>query len=349
MIQRTFTKDLNAMRALVITFSMLASISFSYAGTSIDNIKKRDYLSCGINNHTPGFNLPDKDGKNVGMSPDLCRAFAAGILGDFNKARLIPQVLNVSEIPNLQVGNIDLLSKSHENTLVKSSTLGIRYVATWFIDDQKIAVKSSAKIEKPKDLEGATFCVTQGNNTESNLVSWSKVKDINYKVVTFSDFRDSMDAFFEGRCDALTMDGHLLVSNIHYRDTDNKVKILDWPVVNKSYSFAVAAGNEDLEHAIRWVWNWLLKAEEMGINSKNIDEKIKNLQDPKLRFILDPSNPLWIKLGLDSNWAYNVIKQVGNYGELYDKHFTSSIIQFPPRGANRLLKDGGTMVPLSFN
>lgn len=337
------------MRALVIISSMIASLSLAQAGTAIDNIKNRNSLNCGINNNTPGFNIPDKDGKFVGMSPDLCRAFAAAILGDANKAILLPQTLNIAEIPNIQAGNIDVLAKSHENTLVKGSTLGIRYVATWFVDDQKIAVKRTANIKTPKDLSGSTFCLTQGNNTESNLASWSQINDVKYSVVTFNDFRDSMDAFFEGRCDALSMDGHLLTSNIHYRDINNKTEILDWPIANKSYAFAVSVKNDDLDNTIRWVWNWLLRAEELGITSKNIDEKIKDIKDPKLKFVLDPTNPLWNKLGLDPNWAYNTIKQVGNYGELYDRHFTSNIVRFPPRGANRLLKDGGTMVPLGFN
>ena len=335
------------MRALAIISSLMLSAAACDASTVLDRIHSRDKINCGINNDTPGFSTPDRQGHFTGITPDLCRAIGAAILGDSKKVSFILAPA-ASDIPNLQVGNTDILTKANEYTLNRDSNLGIRNVVNWFIDYQAIAVRKKLNIKKIQDLQDATFCLVQGNGTEINLAAWMKIQGINYKVVTYSDGRIAQDAFLEGRCDALTQDRFLLVSGLQYRDIKGETEALEFNIADKIYGIAVSKGNQDLEDAIRWIWNWLLKAEELGITQDNIDERINNIEDPRIKRLFNTSDDYWRKIGLHPRWAYNVIKQVGNYGELYDKHFTNSIIKFPNRGSNRLLKDGGTLVPSNF-
>ena len=329
-------------KILSITVAALLCSSPTHAENNLQSIQSRDYLSCAVNNEGYGFAMPDEKRISRGMAIDLCRVFASAILGDPAKVRIY-HILARDQIIMIASGNYDVLIRTVEWTMQREAFLGIVFVNGWFHDSQRIAVHTDSGIKKLKDMDGATVCVTQGNNTEVAITDLFRRNNMKLKLLTFSDATGRIDAFDAGRCDALTADGFHMASELvrAYRSKGN-ITMLEDKFNEKIYGIAIKKGEEDLYNAMRWVFNALVMAEELGINSSNVDELAKS-NDPRIKRLTGSEGNYNIKLGLRENWFITTIKAFGNYGEIYNRHFSTDLqkVNWPPRDMNRLCRDCG--------
>lgn len=326
----------------VVAAALLCGTSLAAAEDSLQSIQRRDILSCAVNNEGYGFAYPGEDSTSKGMAIDLCRVFAMAILGDASKAKIF-HILARDQIVMTASGNYDVLIRTVEWTMQREAFLGIAYVNGWFHDSQRIVVHTDSGITKLKDLDGATVCVTQGNNTEVAITDLFRRNDMKLKVLAFGDAPGAVDAFDAGRCDAYTSDGFLMMGNLTraHRNKDN-ITMLEDKFNDKIYGIVVKKGEEQLYNAMRWVFNALIMAEELGINSSNVEE-LSRSNDPRIKRLTGSEGNYNIKLGLRQNWFTLTIKALGNYGEIYNRHFGTNLknIHWPPRDMNRLCRDGG--------
>lgn len=335
----------NTISKLIVTSAIIAaSLSSVAESKTLDDIRKRDYVSCAVNNDAFGLGYPNKNGISSGMSADICGAIAIAVFGDSSKKR-ITHITSIDQLVSMSSGNYDVLIRSTEITMARDSFLGIRFTNIWFYDSQRIVVMKSSGVNQLKDLDGATMCLNQGNNTEIALSDLFRKNKMQMKVVVMSDAHHVAAALAQSRCDALSTGGMLTVQAL--RPYAESVKMLDESFDVKNYGIAVKNGDDEWFNLVRWVFNTLLLAEEHGINSSNIDEKASD-PDPNAQRLLRKNPDTDKRLGTREGWVEAIIRTYGNYGEIYHRHIGAFEDKFnlPPRGMNRLCKDGGRHCPI---
>ena len=326
------------MRALVIIFSMLLSAT----AQSQDKA-----FVCGVNSEAFGFAYPDKRGNSTGMAVDLCNGISAAE-GNGQKA-IIQHTISKDQIANLQVGNVDVLIRTLEWTMQRDSFLGIRFVVPFFYDVQRMAVRRDLNIRKPEDLQGATVCLTQGNNTEVGISDWFRRNNMQFKSIVFGDPQSTITAFGSNRCDVFTPDMFLLTAELNKLPNRKDFEILPFDVNIRTYGIAVRQGDDVRSLKIRWVMNALIMAEELGITKDNVRILANKSQNPDIQRLLSPQGDHHQRLGLSKDWVINLISTTGNYGEIFNRHFGSdSPITWPDRHLNNLCSAGGRIcsIPL---
>jgi general L-amino acid transport system substrate-binding protein len=313
------------------------------AGKTIDAIKARGQLICGVNPSLPGFSAADSQGVWSGLDVDVCKAIAASLLGDAGKIKWTP--LNASQrFAVLQSGEIDILSRNTTWTLTRDASLGLHFTGVTYYDGQGFMVPSKGKIKNAKQLKGATVCVQSGTTTEKNLSDFSKANNLAIKPVVFDTQEATNKAYFAGRCQAYTTDASGLAS-VRNKEASKPEDHLILPelISKEPLGPSVRRGDDEFFAIAKWVVYALIEAEEYGITQANVDDMKANSKDPVVQRILGTSEDTGKLLGLDKDWAYRAIKATGNYGEVFERNVGPKSALKLPRGANNLWSKGGFM------
>ena len=314
----------------------------AFAGKTLDAIKSRGMLNCGVNPSLPGFAAADSQGNWTGLDVDVCKAVAATVLNDAAKVKWTP--LNATQrFAVLQAGEIDILSRNTTWTLNRDASLGLHFTGTTYYDGQGFMVTKKSKITSAKTLKGATVCVQSGTTTEKNLNDFSKVNKLNIKPVVFDTQEATNKAYFAGRCQAYTTDASGLASvrNKEATNPDDHVILPDL-ISKEPLGPSVRRGDDEFFAIVKWVVYALIEAEEYGITQANVDQ-MKSSTDPVVQRILGTSEDTGKLLGLDKEWAYRAIKAVGNYGEMFERNVGPKSTLKLPRGLNNQWNKGGLM------
>ncbi len=307
------------------------------AANTFEAVRARGTLICGVNTGLAGFAQPDSQGVWRGFDVDYCRAYAAAIFGDPNKVRYVPTTAQ-NRFTALQSGEVDVLSRNTTWTLSRDTSLGFDFTGTNFYDGQGFMVKASAGVKTAKELDGATICVQPGTTTEQNLTDWARANRIRFTPVVIERLEEVVSAYLAGRCDAYTTDvsGLAATRSAQQRPADHV--ILPDVISKEPLSPLVRQGDARFADVIRWVHFALLSAEEFGITQANAQQALQGDNRPEVQRMLGRNGDLGRMLGLDNAWALNVLRAVGNYGEIFDRNLKPIGLQ---RGPNALWTQGG--------
>jgi general L-amino acid transport system substrate-binding protein len=315
----------------------------AYAGKTLDAIKARGSVVCGVNTGLAGFSAADSQGNWTGLDVDICRAVAAAVLGDGNKVKFVP--LNAQQrFTALQSGEIDVLSRNTTWTLTRDASLGLLFTGVTYYDGQGFMVPAKGKIKNAKDLKGATVCVQSGTTTEKNLTDFSRANNLGIKPVVFEKVEAATGAYFSGRCQAYTTDASGLAS-VRNKEAKNPADhvILPTLISKEPLGPAVRRGDDEWFTIVKWVVFGLIEAEEYGLTQKNVEEMAKTSQDPVVMRITGASEDTGKLMGLDKNWMVNALKATGNYGEIFERNVGPKTPLQLPRGVNSQWNKGGLM------
>ena len=317
---------------------LMATAAVAGAQT-LDKVKKQGTLSCGVNVGLAGFSAPDDKGNWTGLDVDYCRAVAAAVLGDATKVRFVPTTAK-ERFTALQSGEIDVLNRNTTWTLGRDSSLGLSFVGTNYYDGQGLMVKKALNVKSAKELDGATVCVQTGTTTELNLADYFRLNKLAYKPVVFEKADEILQAYQAGRCDAYTTDASgLYAQRLQMQKPDDHV-VLPEIISKEPLGPSVRQGDSQWFTIVRWVHFALLNAEEAGITKANVDKMLEST-NPDIRRILGKEGEFGKGIGLNNDWAYQIIKQVGNYGEIFDATVGAGSRINIARGQNNLWTKGG--------
>jgi len=337
---RRSTIPMLAATLLAIAAPLVATNA--HAGKTLDAIKQRGEVVCGVNTGLAGFSAADSQGNWTGLDVDICKAIAAAVLGDAKKVKWVP--LNAQQrFTALQSGEVDVLSRNTTFTLTRDASLGLNITAVTYYDGQGFIVPKKSKITSAKQLKNAEICVQSGTTTEKNLTDYFKSQNVKIKPVVFEGFEASVKAFFSGRCQAYTTDASGLASirNKEAQIPDDYV-ILPELISKEPLGPMVRRGDDEWFAIVKWVIYALLEAEEYGLTQANVDQ-MKTSTDPSVQRILGTSEDTGKLLGLDKEWAYRAGKSVGNYGEIFERNVGPQSALKLPRGVNNQWNKGGLM------
>ena len=324
------------MRLLVVLLFFSAN---ALAQSTLDGVRSKGFIQCGVNTGLAGFSQPDSKGVWRGIDVDVCRAVAAAVLGDANKVRYTP-LTAVQRFTALQSGEIDILSRNTTWTLTRDTSLGLNFVGVNYYDGQGFMVHRRLNVKSAKQLNGATVCVQPGTTTELNLADYFRANKMTFKPVVIEKLEEVLNAYFAGRCDAFTTDhsGLIALRSSRAQKPDDHV-ILPEIISKEPLGPAVRHGDDRWFDVVKWSMFAMLEAEELGLHSKNIDEQAKSA-NPSIQRFVGTSGDLGKMLGIDNRWAVNIVKQVGNYAESFDANLKPLGFE---RGLNRLWNQGGLM------
>jgi general L-amino acid transport system substrate-binding protein len=324
-------------------FAIAAAALVGTAGVAsaqtLDRVKQRGTLSCGVNVGLAGFSAPDDKGNWTGLDVEYCRALAAAVLGDAKKVRFVPTTAK-ERFTALQSGEIDVLNRNTTWTLARDSSLGLSFVGANYFDGQGLMVKKALNVKSAKELDGATVCVQTGTTTELNLADYFRVNKMAYKPVVFEKADEILQAYQAGRCDAYTTDASGLYAQRLQMQTPDDHIVLPEIISKEPLGPSVRQGDSQWFTIVRWVHFALLNAEEAGITKANVDKMMEST-NPDIRRILGKEGEFGKAIGLGNDWAFQVIKQVGNYGEIFDSTVGAGSRINIARGQNNLWTKGG--------
>lgn len=336
-----------ALMSVVIAAALPFSAS---AGEVLDKIKRDGKLVCIVNPNSPGFSVPDSKGVFQGFNADFCRMAAATIFGDATKAEMRGVGFSDS-LKTLIAGGADMASRSITETATRSAEPGLSFIATTFYDGQGFMVPKSLKVKSARELAGATVCAEDGTTTLQSLADYFGRMKIKYTVQNIADKSARLQAFYSGKCDVLSTDMSALASDRRLASNPDDYIILPEVISNEPLTL-VSRPDKELEKAIFWGYQAMLAAEELGVSSKNVDEIRGKLDaaSPQVKRLLSKDGAVGDvakKLGISPDWTYAVIKQVGNYGEVFDRHLgKDSVLKMDRQTSlNRLARDGGLLYP----
>jgi len=325
----------------------LILLEFLLFANKLEDVQKAGVLKCGVNTDLPGFSQKDLKGNWKGLDVDFCRAVAAAILKDSSKVEFIP--LDTSKrFKALIDEKIDLLSRNTTYTQTRDTTLGVDFVGVIYYDGQGFMVPKALGVKSIKELDGATICIKSATTTELNLDDYFRVNKMQYKAIKFKTNEEVNLAFETGKCDVVSAD----LSGLYAQRTElkepQKYIILDQTISREPLSPVVKEGDPKWRDTIKWIKEALILAEAKDLNSTNIDKKRVNIKDLELKRLLGLDGTMCQNIDLDSDCFYRVIKQVGNYKEIFEKNIGSKSNLKIKRGFNKLWKEGGLLYPLPF-
>ncbi len=306
---------------------------------TLESVKQRGFVICGSNTGLPGFSIPDKEGNWTGFDVDFCRAIASAIFNDATKAKFIP-TSSVNRFTSLQSGEIDLLSRNVTWTSSRDTSLGFNFGPVTYYDGQGFMVRKSLRAKSALELAGATVCVNQGSTTELNLADYFRSNNMKLNVVSFPTGEDSAKAYEAGRCDSFTTDvSGLYAERLKMANVDEHV-ILPEIISKEPLAPAVRHGDDQWLDIVKWVHFALVTAEELGVTKANLYEQLKST-NPDIRRLLGTEGKHGEALGLSNDWAYRIIKNIGNYGESFERNIGASSRLKISRGLNEQWQKGG--------
>ena len=329
---------------MAAAFAFLALPLVARAESTLDVVKKRGQVICGVNVGLGGFSLPDSQGKWKGLDVDMCGAVAAAVLGDATKTKFVPLSAQQRFLA-LQSGEIDMLVRNSTITLERDASLGIQYAGVNFYDGQGFMVSKKLGVKKLTELGGATICVAQGTTHEFNMAGYFRSRNLTIKPVVFESQDLMYEAFFGGRCDAMTQDSSALASALATRGKQADYETLPELISKEPLGPFTRRGDDQWLAVVRWSLFAMLEAEEKEITQTNVDQQLQS-NDPLVKRLLGVTAGNGKALGLDEKWAYNIIKQVGNYSESFERNVGAGSPLKLQRGINALWTKGGLMYPL---
>jgi general L-amino acid transport system substrate-binding protein len=330
-------------KALAAAGLSLAVLAPAFAGKTLDAIKQRGQVVCGVNTGLAGFSAADSSGNWSGLDVDFCKAVAAATLGDATKVKYVP--LNAQQrFTALQSGEIDMLSRNTTFTLTRDGSLGLHQTVVTYYDGQGFMVPVKSKIKSAKQLKGQTVCVQSGTTTEKNLTDYSRANNLGIKPVVFEKVEAATGAYFSGRCVAYTTDASGLAS-VRNKEAKKPADHIILPelISKEPLGPMVRRGDDEWFAIVKWVIYGLLEAEEYGVTQANVDQLKTSATDPVVQRLLGTTEDTGKLLGLDKEWMVRAIKTTGNYGEIFERNVGPKSALGLPRGVNNLWNKGGLM------
>ena len=320
--------------------ALIATAGVASAQTkTLDTVKSRGSLSCGVNVGLAGFSQPDDKGNWTGLDVDYCEAIAAAVLGDATKVKYVPTTAK-ERFTALQSGEIDVLIRNTTWTTARDSSLGLIFAGVNYYDGQGFMVKASLGVKSAKELNGATVCVQTGTTTELNLADYFKANKLTYKPVVFEKLDETLQAYLAGRCDVYTTDQSGLYSVRVQQPKPEDHLVLPEIISKEPLGPSVRQGDDQWLTVVKWVHYALLNAEEAGITQANVAEMV-NSTNPEIKRIVGKDGELGKGLGLPNDFVVSIVKAVGNYGELFERNVGSGSRLKIARGLNKLWNNGG--------
>ena len=335
-------KRFSFVLAMVAVFAMIGSVS---AGT-LDDVKAKGFIQAGVNGDLFGFGKADEKGVWKGLDVDTARAVAAAVFGDADKVKYTPLTAK-TRFTALQSGEIDVLTRNCTQTLSRDTALGLDFAQVNYYDGQGFLVSKKLGVKSAKELDGASVCVLPGTTTELNVADFFRSNGMKMKPVVIENTAELAKAFFAGRCDCLTSDASQLAGTRAVASNPKDYIILPEIISKEPLAPAVRHGDNQWKDIVNYSVLAMINAEELGITSKNVDEMLKST-DPKIMRFLGVTEGNGKALGLDEKFAYNIVKQVGNYGEVFERNVGVSTPLGIERGLNALWTDGGLMYSPPF-
>ncbi len=310
-----------------------------YAQSTLDAVKAKGYVQCGVNTGLAGFSQPDSRGEWKGLDVDTCRAVVAAVFGDAKKVRYTP-LTTQQRFTALQSGEVDVLARNTTWTITRDTSLGLNFAGVSFYDGQGFMVPKKLGVKSAKQLNGATICVQPGTTTELNLADYFRANRMSFKPVVIDKLEEVNNAYFSGRCDVLTTDVSGLVSVRGSRAPNPDDHVILPEVISKEpLGPVVRHGDDRWFDIVKWSLNAMIEAEELGLTSKNIDQESSST-NPAIQRFVGAIGDIGKMMAIDNRWAYNIIKQVGNYGESFEANLKPLGFE---RGVNELWTKGGIL------
>ncbi|MDC0932228.1 amino acid ABC transporter substrate-binding protein [Arcobacteraceae bacterium] len=324
---------------LTLSIATLALASTVSTADTLDQIKKKGYVSCGISGGQVGFASPDSSGKWTGIDIDMCRGVASAVFGDDSKLKLIPLTAK-ERFTALQSGEVDLLSRITTWTQTRDTALGLDFTGVNYYDGQGFLINKDLGVNSVKELDGATICIQAGTTHELNIADYFKANNMTYKGISYDTSAQAIEGFKSGRCDVTSNDSSQLYAFLLNLKDPSKVKVLPELISKEPLGPLVRQGDDKWFNIVRWTHFAMLNAEEIGVNQKNVDSMMKT-KNPAIKRLLGITGKAGENLGLDAKWAYSIIKNVGNYGESFDRNLGKDSPLKIDRGLNNLWNKGG--------
>ncbi len=323
---------------IMVAVFLMISASLAAAST-LEEVQKRGELQCGVSTGLPGFSATDEKGNWKGLDVDGCKAIAAAVLGDAGKVKYIP--LNAKErFTALQSGEIDVLVRGTTWTLTRDTSLGLNFAGVNYYDGQGFMVSKKLGVKSAKDLDGAAICIQAGTTSELNLADYFTQNKMKYEPVVFDSHDQTIKGFEAGRCDVLTSDQSQLYGLRTHLPNPADAVLLPEIISKEPLGPVVRQGDDGWFNIVRWSFFAMVNAEDLGVTSKNIDD-LKKSDNPNIRRLLGLEGIKGKSLGLSDDWAYQIIKQVGNYSETFERNVGMDSPLKIKRGLNALWSKGG--------
>ncbi|WP_166268730.1 amino acid ABC transporter substrate-binding protein [Marinobacter caseinilyticus] len=322
-----------------LTGAMLASNAM--AATTLESVKEKGHVQCGVTSGLPGFSQPDEKGSWTGIDVDTCRAVAAAVFGSGQSAEFTPLTAK-ERFTALQSGEIDVLTRNTTWTLTRDTSLGLNFTGVNYYDGQGFLVNKKLGVDMASQLDGATVCIQAGTTTELNLADYFRTKGMKFNPIVFDTSEQTVQGFAAGRCDMLTSDRSQLAALRSKLNDPSSAKILPETISKEPLGPVVRQGDDQWFNVVKWALFVQINAEELGITQANVDD-MKKSDNPSIQRLLGTTGDMGEKLGLSADFGYNIIKQVGNYGEMYNRNVGPGTPLDLERGINALWTEGGIM------
>ncbi|HZO44840.1 MAG TPA: amino acid ABC transporter substrate-binding protein [Xanthobacteraceae bacterium] len=330
------------MKREIFVFGVAFALGFAVApacAQTLKTVKERGSLLCGVSQGIAGFSLPDDKGNWSGIDVEFCRAIAAAIFNDASKVKFVP-LSSKDRFTALQSSAIDVLSRNSTWTSSRDTSLGLNFAAVNYYDGQGFMVRKALKVNSALELNGASVCTQTGTTTELNLADYFRANNMKYEVIAFATADETIKAYDGGRCDVFTTDvSQLYAERLKLTNLNDHV-ILPEIISKEPLGPAVRHGDDQWFDIVKWVHFAMVNAEELGVSSKNVDEALKSNQ-PEIRRLVGTEGAYGEQLGLTKDWVVRIVKQVGNYGESFDRNVGTGSKLGISRGLNRLWTKGG--------
>lgn len=311
---------------------------------TLSDVLERGMLRCAVIEASPGFSSIDANGRRYGFDIDNCRTVAAAVLGDADAIEYVPINPNTA-FTTLQSGGVDVFPGGATWTFLRDTSLGLDYTGPYLYAGQGFVVHRASGVSRIADLEGATVCVAQGTTNEQNLADYFRARRMKYSIVTFADVERGLNAYLADRCDAFTTEVFSLAGRIVALRNPDEHRILAEVISKEPFSGLVRQGDPRWRDIVFWAFNSRVAAEEFGLTMSNVEEMRTTTEDAEIRRFLGVEGGFGQQLGLRNDWAYQIVAQVGNYGEVFARHFEPLGLQ---RGLNALWRDGGLMIAMPY-
>ncbi|HOV03981.1 MAG TPA: amino acid ABC transporter substrate-binding protein [Hyphomicrobiales bacterium] len=327
-----------AIVSVVVGVTLGVAATAASAGT-LDDVKAKGFIQCGVNPGLPGFSNPDDKGNWTGIDVDVCRAVAAAVFGDTTKVKFTP--LSAKErFTALQTGEIDMLSRNSTWTMSRDTSLGLNFTGITYYDGQGFMVRKSLGVTSALELSGASVCTQTGTTTELNIADFFRSNNMPYEIVAFEKNDEVVQAYDAGRCDVHSTDASGLHAERLKLTNPGDHVILPEIISKEPLGPVVRQGDDGWFNVVKWTLFAMVNAEELGVTSKNVDE-MKASENPEIKRLLGTEGAFGEGIALGNDWAYNIVKMVGNYGEIFDANVGPDTPLGISRGLNALWKNGG--------
>ncbi|QIB32423.1 amino acid ABC transporter substrate-binding protein [Ancylobacter pratisalsi] len=337
-------KKATHMKRLLSTFALAGALGLSaasaQAATKLEQVKSKGFIQCGVSQGLPGFSTPDDKGNWTGLDVDFCRAVSAAVFGDPDKVKFTPLSAK-DRFTALQSGDIDILSRNTTWTITRDTSLGLNFTGVTYYDGQGFMIRKDKKVNSAMELSGASVCTQTGTTTEQNLADFFRANNMQYEVIAFATNDEVVKAYDAGRCDVLTTDrSGLAGERLKLTNPDDSI-VLPEIISKEPLGPVVAHGDDQWFDIVKWVLYAQINAEELGVTSKNVDDMLKSATNPEVKRLLGTEGKFGEGMGIGNDWGYQIIKSVGNYGEMYDRNVGPDTPLKLARGTNALWTKGG--------